>query len=191
MNILKKIGSFIWWVVEAVIIVYVICVTCFILCRNKFGFTQLGSYTMIPIKEETAKYVKDGAAGNLLVVKTTHDLEVGDLIYYYITVNEEYIVKSGVIKNITEGEEVSLYVLDDEKKTNVASPRVIGKYANQYPTYGLIFSILVSRIGFLFLVLLPVMIVFVYQVYEFIMVLKYEKVENAKTPKKTEEIEEL
>ena len=77
----------------------------------------------------------------------------------------------------------------------LASERVLGKYANLYPTIGGILEVVESRIGFLFLVLLPIMIVFIYQVYEFIVVLHYEDAtedddsDNDKDDKKTTKIE--
>ena len=49
---------------------------------------------------------------------------------------------------------------------------------------GKVLDVLESRFGFLFFVLLPIMIVFIYQVYQFIIVLKYDEVEEDK-PKKS------
>lgn len=181
---IKKVLKFIWGCVEALIVVYVIFITSCILCRNKYGFTQFDKYTMVTMQEDTAKYVIDAEPGNLLVVKYTNDINAGDVIYYYASLNDVYVVKSGVVKSVTEGDTTSLYVLDDENKTSVASTRLLGKYANQYPTWGKVLDILESRFGFLFLVLLPIMIVFVYQVYEFVIILKYEKLEKVDDSKK-------
>lgn len=177
-NVFSKIGRFIWNLVQVLIIVYVMAITFCILFRNKFGYTQFDKVTLVSIGEEEVEQVKDSKEGDLLLVKETRTVKVGDLIYYYYPFNEQYIIKSGYVKAVTEGETTSLYVLDDEHNSNVASTRVLGKESAIYPKWGKILDILESRFGFLFLVLLPIMVVFIYQIYEFIIVLKYEKVED-------------
>lgn len=182
-KILRKIWSVIWAFLEAVIIIYVICITMAILLRNKFGYTQVENYTFVTMQEDTYEYIKDAKEGDLLVVKSSKKIEPGNLIYYYININDQYVVKSGIVREITQGETTALYILDDENKTTVASTKVLGKEFNLYPTWGKALDILTSRFGFLFLVLLPIMIVFIYQIYEFVMVLKFEEVDGVKTKK--------
>ena len=181
MDSLKKIfgsiGKFFLYILEFVIILYVIVITTFLLFRNKYGYTEINNTTLVPLKIDTAEYVKDGKEGNLLVVKNSSNLREGDLIYYYTIENEQYIVKSEYIKSIFKGDGNKLYTLADESGTTVVSTRVLGKYANQYGGFGTLFSILTSKFGFLLLVLLPIMCIFIYQLYSLIMVLKYEKVE--------------
>ena len=117
----------------------------------------------------------------LLVIKNQKfNIDKGDLIYYYVTINEEYVVRSGVVESKTEDDVSALYVLNDSDKTSVSSNRVIGKYVSTHPGKGTILDVLVSRVGFLFLVLLPILIVFIYQVYQLVIVAKYEAVEEDK-----------
>lgn len=181
MDSLKKIfgsiGRFLLYIFEFIIIIYVIVITTFLLFRNKYGYTEVNNTTFVPLKIDTAEYIKDGKEGNLLIVKKTSNLKEGDLIYYYTTEDEQYVVKSDYIKSIFNGDGNKLYTLDDGVGSTVVSTRVLGKYANQYAGFGTIFSILTSKFGFLFLVLLPIMCIFIYQLYSLIMVLKYEKVE--------------
>lgn len=186
-KILRKLGSILWGILEVAIIIYVIFITMCILLRNKYGYTQFDKYTLVTMQEDTFKYVKDAKEGDLLVVKSSRSIEVGDVIYYYINVNNQYVVKSAAVSSMTEGETTSLYVLNDGNQTTVASTKVLGKYSNLYPTWGKVLDILMSRFGFLFLVLLPIMVVFIYQIYEFVMVLKYEEVEEKTKKKKKKE----
>lgn len=188
-KVLSKIGSILWGIVEVLIIVYVLCITMCILCRNKFGYTQFDKYTLVSLQEETYRYIDGSEEGDLLVVKRGGDIEKGDVIYYYININDQYVVKTGAVESLVEGETTSLYTLNDEVKTTVASSKVLGKQSNLYPTWGTVLDLLMSRFGFLFLVLLPILVVFIYQIYEFIMVLKYEKVEE-ETPKKKKVVKE-
>ena len=186
MKIIKNILGFLWSVLQVVIIVYVVFVTCCILMRNKYGFTQFDKYVLVHMREENVEYVKDSKEGNLLVVKNAGKINVGDVIYYYAPINEEYVVCSGVVETMTEGDSTSLYYLNDKDNTTVPSTRLLGKYANQYENFGGILDLLESRFGFLLLVLLPIMIVFIYQIYEFVIVIKSEKELEDETKKQKE-----
>ena len=181
---IKRILGWLWGFVEVVIIVYVVFITSCILCRNKYGFTQFGSYTMASINDVTVNYLDNSKAGNLLVVKNSNDIKEGDLIYYYAPVEEEYIIRSGVVTQAIKDDGNALYTLNDADKTSIASTRVLGKYSNQYENLGTIMDILESRLGFLFLVLLPIMIVFIYQIYEFVILIRYDKVEDDEVKEK-------
>lgn len=188
-KIFGSIGRFLLYIFEFLIIIYVIVITTFLLFRNKYGYTEVGNTTFVPLQIDTAEYIKDGKEGNLLVVKKTSNLNEGDLIYYYTTEEERYIVKSDYIKSVFNGDGNKLYTLNDESGSTVVSNRVLGKYANQYAGFGTIFGLLTSKFGFLFLVLLPIMCIFIYQLYSLIMVLKYEKVELSSLDKELEEAE--
>ena len=188
---MKNILKTLWNIIEVIIIVYVIFLTSCILCRNKFGFTQFGKYTISPIDGTTAKYVENTKSGDLLIVKSSTDIVKGDRIYYYATVNDRYVIRTGIVENIQKDDYNSLYTIDTlvsgNKKTklNVAQTRTLGKYANAMGGLGSIMSFLVTRIGFLLFVLLPILLVFVYQIYEFVIVLNYER--RGETPPKKEE----
>lgn len=188
-KVLSKIGSVLWGLLEVLIIVYVLCITMCILCRNKYGYTQFDKYTLVTLQEETYRYIDGSEDGDLLVVKRGGDIVKGDVIYYYININDQYVVKTGVVESLVDGETTSLYTLNDDVKTTVASSKVLGKEMKLYSSWGTILDLLMSRFGFLFLVLLPILVVFIYQIYEFIMVLKFEKIEE-EVPKKKKVIKE-
>lgn len=195
---LKRILKWLWELLEVVIIIYVIFITSCILSRNKYGYTEFfEKYTFVTVNENNQKLLPTHNPGDLLIVKNQKfDINKGDLIYYYITVDEEYVVKSGVVESKVEDDVSALYILNDSDKTSVPSNRVLGKYVSTYPGKGDILETLESRIGFLFLVLLPILIVFIYQVYQLVVVAKYETVEDEeksnskKTDNKDRKIEE-
>lgn len=186
---LKRILKWLWEFVEVLIIIYVIFITSCILCRNKFGYTQFSDMTFITVNDSNTKFIQGSKPGDLLIVRGQQTgLDKGDLIYYYITVDEKYVVRTGVIGSKTEDDYSALYVLNDDNKTSIASNRVIGKYVSTHPGKGKILEVLESRFGFLFLVLLPILIVFIYQVYQLVIVARYEVVEDddEEKPKKKE-----
>ena len=174
---MKKFLRGIWFVVEFIIIVYVIVLTCFLLCRNKYGYTQFGDYTFTNIDLFAEKNIDNTKKGDLLIVKNSNDINEGDLIYYYAVYNDDYIIKSSPVMSIKNDDYSYLYTVDDSGPTSIVGTRVLGKYSHTYHKLGSILNFLESRIGFLFCVLLPILIVFIYHVYEFIMIVRYEKVE--------------
>lgn len=187
---MRKVLNWVWSFVEVIIIIYVVLVTMFVLCKNKYGYTQFGDYSFTNIDLIAEKNVKDTKKGDLLVVKNSNDIHKGDLIYYYAVLNDNYIVRSAVVTDVKEDDYSALYTVSLSNTTiNVASSRVLGKYSTVYNNLGSILSVLESRVGFLLLVLLPIMVVFIYQVYEFIIMLKYDEtlvneVNNSKKRKK-------
>jgi len=176
---MKKVLRFLWSIVEIVVIAYVIVITAFVLCKNKFGYTQFGDYTFDNVTLLDERNIEDVKKGDLLVVENTNDVEKGDRIYYYAAYNEAYVVRSDYVVEIQKDDYSSLYTIQrGGEDVTVSSTRVLGKYSTVYHKIGGILELLESRVGFLFLVLLPIMIVFIYQVYEFITILRYEEVEK-------------
>ena len=85
---MKKFLKGCWGVLQVIIIIYVICITACLLCKNKYGFTQLGDMTLITINEDLQQYLPETKEKDLLLVKETkNDMNVGDKIYYYSTAN--------------------------------------------------------------------------------------------------------
>ena len=170
---MKKTLHVIWSVLEIIIIIYVICLTTILLAKNKFGFTQLGDYVLTSIGSNDVNNIINTEQGDLLIIKNTSDLNVGDVIYYYAVYDEKYIICSDVVKSMQKDDFSALYTIDDQYNSTVHSDKVIGKYTSKYHKLGNYFSFLQSRVGFLFFVLLPIMVVFIYQIYDFTIILKY------------------
>lgn len=181
---MKRIFEAIWGFLEVLIIIYVILITTTIIFRNDYGYSELDKYTLSNINEVDSKYIKDSKPGNLLIVKKTNDIEVGDYIYYYAVIKEKYYIRTGIVTKVTKDDYNSLYDIDTkitgdkQEKFSVSSSRVLGKYASQKEKLGSILTFLQTRLGFLIFVLIPIMIVFLYQLYEFIIVYKYERYEE-------------
>ena len=73
--------------------------TAFLLCKNKYGFTQIGDMTYITINEHLQSYLPETKENDLLMVKQNNkDINVGDKIYYYAVENNEYVIKTAHVK---------------------------------------------------------------------------------------------
>ena len=181
-----------WDLVEVLIIIYVIFVTTCILSKNRYGYTNLFGYTLVSVHQEDEAYIKDSKAGNLLVVKNDGNVNKNQYVYYYYADvsdpnNEKYVVRGAFVTDTIKSDGGELYSLKDKEDPKISKARVLGNYSNQYAVIGGVLEFLETRLGFLFCVLLPIMIVFVYQIYEFVVVLNYDKADKIR--KSEEEID--
>lgn len=189
---LKKLFQFMWDLVEVLIIIYVIFVTTCILSKNRYGYTNLFGYTLVSVHQEDEAYIKDSKAGNLLVVKNDGNINKNQYVYYYYADvadpnNEKYVVRGAFVTDTIKSDGGELYSLKDKEDPKISKARVLGNYSNQYAVIGGVLEFLETRLGFLFCVLLPIMIVFVYQIYEFVVILNYDKADKIR--KSEEEID--
>lgn len=175
---MKKVISWVLGIVEALIIAYVIFLTGCLLFVNDFGHTQFGNYTLIEVNKGQASLLEGVEDGDLLVIKNGEDIVKGNMIYYYSVINEQYFVKKAPVKEIKEDSFGAMYTVDVDNKAETAAipdKKVIGNYISVHRRLGKILTVLESKIGFLFLVLLPMMCIFIYHVYSFVIILKFEK----------------
>ncbi len=150
--------NIIWNVIQVVIIVYVISIITFMFFSNQYGYSQIG------------KYVFDVDNNEFLVIKKTNNIKKGDLVFYYDIVKEKYKI---VYSNVNTINEDKTYTLDNGER--LTSSRIIGKSNRKIPVIGFILNIVKEKVYFLLFVLLPILIVFVYQVYKFIIGINFEK----------------
>ena len=71
---MKKFLRLIWFMFEFIIIFYVIILTTFLLCKNKYGYTQFGDYTLASMNLLGEKNNPKAKNGDLLVIKNSIDI---------------------------------------------------------------------------------------------------------------------
>lgn len=174
---MKKVLHIGWCCLEVIIIAYVIVLTSFILHRNLYGFTQFGDYTFVNVSLWDIRNIDNVKKNDLLIIKTNKNIKENDLIYYYYVDNDRYIVKSNKVIDISEGSVSTSYQIDDKELSLVPTSRIIGTSAVTYSFIGGVLALLESRYGFIFLVLIPIVIVFGYQLYDFIITIRFEREE--------------
>lgn len=175
---MKKIVSWVLGIVEAIIIVYVIFLTGCLLFVNDYGHTQFGKYTLVEVNKGQASLLEGVESGDLLVIKDGDDIVKGNVIYYYSVINDQYFIKKAAVTEIKDDGFATIYSLDVANKGETATvidKKVIGNYVSVHRSLGKVLSVLESKVGFLFLVLLPMMCIFIYHVYSFVIILKFEK----------------
>ena len=175
---MRKVLNILWILLQILIIIYVVTVTIYIVNKNSYGYTKIGDYHFSIIHKNNKDIINNGKIGDLLIIKKTHDIGKNNIIYYYSVNGNKYVVHSGKVEEVIGKGKNSLYQLEGEAKLSVVDSRVLGRKVTRIPKLGKIIEFLESRIGFLFCVLLPIMIIFIYHIFQLFVQIRYDEVEK-------------
>ena len=151
---------------------------------NLFGYTPL----VVESNSMSPTFKKD----DLIFVKKcdTSKLEEGDIICFHTIIDNEYALNTHRIQSIVENGEARSYTTVGDNNNGVADQHIIsdgdivGKYVGHISGAGKLMNFLSSSPGFLLVIVLPMLIFFIYQVYNLIMIsIRLKKavaVENAR-----------
>ena len=164
---MKGFLKFIGGILVTIYLIIVIILTVFMLNFNDYNVTVLGNKSFILMMDEKLEGYKKG---DLLVVekKPNDEINIGDMAFFY----ETDTVKKEV--NINLGKVINKRKITDEETTftmegNVefSSEYVIGttNTTKAYSGIGGAISVLESRWVFLLLVVLPILFIFLYEIY--------------------------
>ena len=116
-------------------------------------------------------------AGDLIVIRKCDPakLETGDIITFHTIINNEYALNTHRIDRIEEQNGMRSYVTKGDNNaaadTHIISDGdIVGQYALRLPGFGHVVTFLSSSMGFLLVIVLPLLVFFIYQVYHLITV---------------------
>lgn len=168
---MRKVLGTILFVVYAII---AITVTVLLLSYNEYNNSQLGGYTVYIVKDDSLE--PQYKQGSILLIKSTTDknVQVGDDLFLYRVLNsKEYEV---VYKTLTEkaqqGRHIVYKIGEDE---SYASDYFIGKGSDTIVIngWGYVLGLLESRWGYLFCVVIVSLLLFLQEVFELVMEIRY------------------
>lgn len=173
---MKKLGKFLGNILIVVYAIIAIFVTVLLLSYNEYFCSEIGGYTFIKITDDDLEPIYN--EGDLVLVKEADpdDIKPGDYIFLYrnITSAKHDIKYARVLmKNDEFGEAYVQYIL--EGNTIIDHEDVIGTTEDikVIPHLGTILSVLESKYGYLFLIVVVTFIAFLYEIYELVMEIKY------------------
>lgn len=149
---------------------FAIIMTFLLLNFNDYGVTKVGSTSLVIINDDIAseKYKK----GDLVIVeeKRLRNIKVGDELFVYrIDSRGKANIELGNVGQVHEDSEAISF----ENGDNYSYEFIIGIAQNKYSGIGTFLSIVESKWGFLFAILVPSFLFFIYQVYALIVEIKY------------------
>ncbi len=170
MEILGKIKNVFIGVLVAVFSLFALLMTLLLLNYNQYGVSEFGSKSLIIMDEEIAN--KNYQKGDLIIVeKTRYEMiNKGDEIFAY-SVNSQgkANVEVGIVGDKFDKEKAIAY----ENGASFYEDYVIGKATKTYHDLGSFLSIIESKWGFLFIVLVPGFMIFLYELYALIVEIRY------------------
>lgn len=145
-----------------------------------------------PMTVETDSMKPTFQSGDLIFIKKcdTSKLNEGDIITFHTIIDNQYALNTHRILKIEEANGVRSYTTVGDNNNGIADQHVIsdgdivGKYVGHISDLGKVMDFLSSSTGFLIVIVFPMLLFFIYQVYNLIMIsIRLKKaiaVENAK-----------
>ena len=180
-KVIKKIGAAVVSLFIVVLILFSIIISISsITAKANNGVPDLFGYT--PFSVQTNSMKPTIVKGDYIFVEKcdTEALEVGDIVTYFTIIEGKRVVNTHRIVNVYKnGDMIEYQTQGDNKETNpepdelLLSPGdVIGKYnGTKIPLMGSVIDFLSTQLGFFLVILLPVLLFTIYQIYKLVAVL--------------------
>ena len=169
------IWKFVKGIVVALYLVVAVFVIVCLLNRNDHGVIELGNNNLVVVSDDEMKpnYNK----GDLIVLKNidADKVEINDMVFFYkMEFGEGSVNLANVVDKYKVNEKETTFTVKDDYK--FSGEYLIGRSidSNSYGTIGSIIKLLISRWGFLFLIILPILMTFIYQIYAIVVEVKKE-----------------
>lgn len=143
--------------------------------RDEMNVSSLAGFT--PMMVETDSMAPTFSTGDLILIKKTDpaSLKEGDIITFHTIIENQYALNTHRIDSIVEQNGMRSYITkgdnNDIPDTHViADGDIVGKYVGKVSGLGKVMKFLSSSVGFLVVIVLPLLLFFIYQIYNLIMV---------------------
>lgn len=161
--------------------------------RDNQNVSSIGGYTPMVVKSDSMAPTFE--KGDLIFIKKcdTTKLEVGDIICFHTIIDNEYALNTHRIKEIAAQGDVRSYTTMGDNNKGIADQHIIsdgdivGKYVGHLSKMGNVMNFLSSSSGFLIVIVIPMLLFFIYQVYNLIMIsVRLKKAIAVETAKEVE-----
>lgn len=171
-------------VLVCIVIILATCITLITISSQKNGYFRI--FKSIPLTMKDSSMEPTIKKGSLIITKEykNNDIKEGDVISYRsIDKNNTLEIKTGRVKAIITVNEQTTYITEFDNKEYTDSEQVNSKnvisiwHGKKVSTLGSIIDFLNTKVGFFICIIVPLALLFIYQLYKFIMlVIDYRKV---------------
>ena len=177
MKTLKRIGTIVISVILwAIILLAALYAFTTMATKDDQSVSRILGYTPMTVESDSMK--PNICKGDLILIKKcdTSKLKEGDIITFHTIIDNQYALNTHRIQKIDEVNGVRSYTTIGDNNNGVADQHVIsdgdivGKYVGHISNLGKVMSFLSSSMGFLIVIVLPMLLFFIYQVYNLIMI---------------------
>lgn len=157
-------GKKIWHVCIILYVLLAVLVTLCLLTYNEYNVTEFGNKLLVMVENDTTGKFNNG---DLIIVNKTNKVKEKDNVFYYVLREKNYYINYGTVE-VKKKDSVTIHneVIDNDL--------IIGSdsKATVIPLLGGILSLLESKWGYLCIVILPILIAFLIEVYSIVKELK-------------------
>lgn len=176
MQSVKKVASIVLSVVMWIIILVAALYAFTTLATREDGsVSNIAGFTPLTVQSDSMSPTFN--KGDLIVIQkcNTSKLEVGDIVTFHTIIDNEYALNTHRIAAIDEVNGMRSFTTkgdnNDVADTHIISDGdIVGKYLFALPQMGKVMDFLSSSVGFLVVIVLPMLLFFIYQVYHLIVV---------------------
>lgn len=176
MQTVKKVGSIVVSVVMWIIILVAALYAFTTLATKDDGnVSNLAGFTPMTVQSDSMSPTFD--QGDLIVIKTcdTSKLEAGDVVTFHTIIDNQYALNTHRIESIDELNGMRSFTTkgdnNDVADSHIISDGdIVGQYVFKIPGMGNVMDFLSSTWGFLIVIVLPMLLFFIYQVYHLVIV---------------------
>jgi len=159
---------------------------CVILVAALYAFTTLATkgngrvaslFGYTPLSVQTDSMRPTFNAGDLIIIKKTDPatLKVGDIVTFHTIIENQYALNTHRIYEIEESDGIRRYVTKGDNNLGsdaniITNGDIVGKYVFRIPKLGKVMDFLSGSTGFLVCIVLPMLLFFIYQVYNLVMI---------------------
>ena len=176
MSTVKKAASIVISVVMWIIILVAALFAFTTLATKDDGsVSSLAGFTPLTVQSESMAPTFD--QDDLIIIKQCDPstLEVGDIVTFHAIIDNQYALNTHRIISINEVNGLNSYTTkgDNNELADqhvIADGDIVGKYVGKIPYMGKVIGFLSSTWGFLVVIVLPMLLFFIYQVYHLVIV---------------------
>lgn len=176
MSTVKKAASIVISVVMWIIILVAALFAFTTLATKDDGsVSSLAGFTPLTVQSESMAPTFD--QDDLIIIKKCgpSTLEVGDIVTFHAIIDNQYALNTHRIISINEVNGLNSYTTkgDNNELADqhvIADGDIVGKYVGKIPYMGKVIGFLSGTWGFLVVIVLPMLLFFIYQVYHLVIV---------------------
>ncbi len=176
MKLLKKAGSvFAGIVLWAIILLAALFTFTVLVQKDSTKVASIAGYSPMTVK--TDSMAPTFYAGDLIIIKKvdTSTLQEGDIVCFHTIINNEFALNTHRIDAVVAENGQRSYVTKGDNNAisdvnRITDNDIVGKYVGKLRYFGKVFEFLTSSVGFLIVIVIPMLIFFIYQVYHLIVI---------------------
>lgn len=143
--------------------------------KNSNQVASLAGFTPLSVVSDSMAPTFN--AGDLIIIRKCDPatLNQGDIVTFHTIINNEFALNTHRIAEIQDQGGVRSYVTKGDNNAiadvhMISDGDIVGKYVAKLPNFGKVVQFLSSSTGFLLVIVLPLLVFFIYQVYHLVTV---------------------